>query len=103
MKGNPWTEDEIKTLKDNYRDKTSYELAEILNRTYDSIKHKARKLNISLRKKGEKCSWSKYSDEIVELARKMHDDGCKPSHISELLKIPYSNICDFVYYKRGIV
>ncbi len=97
-----WTKDEIEILKSHYKDKTSFEIGEILGRGSDSIKHKVRQLNLSLRKKGEKCSWSKYSDVIVERARYLHDRGMKPKQISKRLNIPYWNICDFVYYKRGL-
>ena len=102
MSGKLWTEQEIETLKGLGKDKTSSEIGKILNRSHDSVKHKAKQLKISLRKKGEKCSWAKYSNSVVEQARFLHDEGYKPKQISKLLSVPYWNICDFVYYKRGL-
>lgn len=97
-----WTQDDDRTLKKSADAMTSHQLAGILGRSSASIKHRARKLRVSLRKHGEKCSWAKYSNEVVEQARDMHESGIKPREISEMLGVPYWNICDFVYFKRGL-
>jgi hypothetical protein len=97
-----WSEAEDETVKQNAAEMTSCQLAELLGRSSDAVKHRARKLNISLRKHGDACSWAKYSNELVDEARDLHESGMGPKEISIRLKIPYWNVCDFVYYKRGL-
>ena len=97
-----WTEEETRTLKANAAAMTADQLAELLGRTRDSIKGQARKLGVSLRKHGEACSWAKYSNAIVDKARDLHERGVPPRKISEQLSVPYWNVCDFVYFKRGL-
>lgn len=97
-----WTEEDDKVLKDNAATMTSYELAAILQRGQDSVKHRARKIGVSLRKYGQRCSWAKYSDDVVETARRMHRRGVGPRDISDTIGVPYWAVCDFVYFKRGL-
>ena len=97
-----WSVKDDCTLKDNAASMTSYQLARLLGRGVDSVKHRARRLGVSLRKHGEACSWSKYSNEVVEQARALHESGVKPKEISRRLGVPYWNVCDFVYFKRGL-
>jgi len=97
-----WTDEEKTLLKRNAPNMTSSQLAKLLNRGIDSVKHKARQMGVSLRKYGEACSWAKYSNEVVEQARGLHESGVTPREISRKLGVPYWNICDFVYFKRGL-
>ncbi len=97
-----WTVEEDRVIKEQAETLTSYQLAERLGRSSDSIKHRARRLGVSLRKYGDKVAWAKYSNELVERARDLHEGGMMPLEISRRLGIPYWNVCDFVYFKRGL-
>ena len=97
-----WTEADDKLLKKNAATMTSAELSKLLDRGPSAIKHRASKLGISLKKYGEKCSYAKYSDAVCEKARELHDGGMRPVDISRKLNVPYWNVCDFVYYRRGL-
>jgi hypothetical protein len=97
-----WSSTEDATIKRLAEDLTSAELADLLGRTPDAIKHRAKRLRVSLRKYGQACSWAKYPNLMVEAAREMHDAGKGPRVISQELGVPYWAVCDWVYYKRGL-
>lgn len=81
---------------------SSAEIGRLLNRTSDSVKHRAQRIGVSLRKYGEACPGAKYSNATVDRARDLHESGVMPKEISKQLGVPYWNVCDFVYYKRGL-
>lgn len=97
-----WTETEDKTLKALAAELSSYQLAQRLGRSSDAVKKRAVRLGVSLRKHGERCAHAKYSNAVVEQARGLHEAGVMPREISRRLGVPYWNVCDFVYFKRGL-
>jgi hypothetical protein len=61
--GTPWTSDEEKHLRDLYPDTDSTELVQEFGRTYEAIKARAKKLNIS---KSEDYQTPIESDEVIQ-------------------------------------
>ena len=53
---------------------------------------------------GEKHQCAKYSNDLVEMAREMRDDGLKPAEIRERLpvRVPKNTIKDWIYYRTRI-
>jgi len=47
---------------------------------------------------GRRFSRRKHSDEQVERARQLYDDGVMPKQIAEVLNIPYNTVQGYVYY-----
>ncbi|HBN6266150.1 TPA: hypothetical protein L3N15_004131 [Vibrio parahaemolyticus] len=93
-----WTKDEEAFLKKYATVLSAAELAKGLKRTENSIKDKARSLGISLRKSGVNHHLSRYSPDIVELCRRLHDDGHTVSAISRTLGMSYSYVSSIVNY-----
>jgi len=51
MKGRPWTDEEIKFLKENFNKMPARLIAKILDRPLSSIYHKAKKLGLKREKR----------------------------------------------------
>ncbi len=69
-----WTKEEIKFLKENNKSMTSREIAKLLDRGNDSIKHKRRKLNFmkgpkEIKNRLKKHKLNKYIQKIEALER----------------------------------
>ena len=98
-----WEDEEVTILRTLAGAFTSYEIGHILGRSSDSVKHRARRLRVSLRTYGERCPWSKYSNEQAELARSLHEQGgVKIREIGDRLGIPYHALHSIIYFKRGL-
>lgn len=96
-----WSSKEIVILRKRVGSKTSAEIGREIGRTSDSVKHQVRKIGLSLKLRGDKCSWTKYSDHDCELARCLHSDGMPVKIISEKLEIPSHALHSILYFKRA--
>jgi DNA-directed RNA polymerase specialized sigma24 family protein len=75
------------------------EIAERLGRTKEAVRSRARTLKISLICYGERHPGAKYSDQMVEFARRMYEEGLKPRAIARVLDMPVGSVKDYVYYR----
>lgn len=73
MTKKPWTQDEIKYLKEYYNKLSIKQIAEKLNRTYKSVQRKAQSEQLTNKIKSEKNLWSK--DELIILERNYEKKG----------------------------
>lgn len=97
-----WTQQEIAQLRELAGQISPAEIAQQLGRTPAAVKARARNLRINLIVHGERHPRAKYSDLMVELARRMHDEGLKPRAISRVLDIPEGSVKSYVYYKARL-
>lgn len=66
--------------------------------TIVTIKNRARRLKISLRRKGENYPHAKGSDEDVELCRALYEEGLYPKEIAEKMEMSRSHVGAIVYF-----
>ncbi len=97
-----WTPQEIAQLRELAGQFSPAEIVQRLGRTPAAVKARAHALKISLILHGERHPGAKYSDLMVELARRMHDEGLKPRAIARVLDIPEGSVKSYVYYKARL-
>jgi DNA-binding NarL/FixJ family response regulator len=88
----PWTFEENKILKKMGGFYSKKEISETLGRSQSSVKNQALKLNIKLRINGERHHSAKYSNDTVEVARRMRECGMTVKNISERLQVDFSTV-----------
>ena len=96
----PWTQAELRVLRQHAATMTSAQIGALLGRTSDAVKHKARQRGLSLCKQGERCSWAKYSDAQCEQARQLHEAGTPIRRIGEIVQMPFHALHSVIYFKR---
>lgn len=85
--------------------KSTEEIAELVTglglriATIPTIKNRAKRLKISLRRIGERYPHAKGSDEDVELCRALYDAGMYPKEIAEKMEMSPSHVGAIVYYR----
>lgn len=97
-----WTHAEIKVLRDLAGQVSVRVIAERIGRTCEAVKARAHMLKLDLRLYGERHPRAKYSDDLVERARVLYDEGMGPRAIAKQLNIPHSSVSDFVRYRRRL-
>lgn len=75
-------------------------IATHLGRTLDGVKHAAKRYGIRLRKFGENCPNARYSDELIEQARRLHETGVGPRAIAKQLGINEWTLRAALYYRQ---
>jgi DNA-directed RNA polymerase specialized sigma24 family protein len=94
-----WTPEEDRVIRREGGGKTAQQLALMLGRTKNAVHQRAYLLRVSLQKYGDADYRTKYSDEVVEQARQMHDCGLGPAEIARRLRVPLVSVRSFVYYQ----
>lgn len=100
MAGVPWTSRDVAILRAMAPRCSSFEIAAELGRTSDAVKHAARRHGIELRKCGEAVPNARYSDDLIEKARQLHDQGYGPRWISRRLQINEWTLRSALYYRQ---
>lgn len=94
----PWTESEIYKLRRLAGTMPAKNIAEKLGRSIESIKSKAQGIGILLRQFGENHHCSKYSDEFVENARRLHDSGLSQRKVAAKIGVSYGVVREWLDY-----
>lgn len=104
-KGNPkFSREEDSMIRKWAGVKSTAEIAELVTelgrrKCYaHTIKNRARKLGVSLRRTGEAFPHSKASDEDVELCRALYEAGMRPKLIAEKMEMSRSQVNNYVYF-----
>jgi DNA-directed RNA polymerase specialized sigma24 family protein len=93
-----WTQDEDAVIRRFAHSMTAEEIGARLNRTKKAVHIRAQKLGVSLQKYGEHAYQAKYSDELVERCRVLHDEGRRPSEIAAATGVNVFSVHKIVYY-----
>lgn len=94
----PWTPSEDAVIRREGGGKTAAQIGLMLGRTTNAVHQRAYRLKVSLQKCGDADYRTKYSDAVVEQARRLHEEGIGPAEISQRLGVPYASIKQFMYY-----
>lgn len=92
-----WTEEEEAILLKLAPTKTSAEIAEVLERTKDGVRGRARKLGISLQKIGENHSSARHDNATIEKVGKLRQQGLFPKEISRETGLPIGTIRSILF------
>lgn len=94
-----YTKAEDFVIRSNAKTKNAAQIADMLpGRTKGSVKRRAAVLKVSIKRNGERHYLSKYSDDDIEMCRKLHDAGMKPITIAEKMEMSYSYVRKIVCY-----
>jgi hypothetical protein len=96
----PWTAAEDRRLRELAPYSQAAEIGAKLMRSLHSVKHRARRLGISLFKHGDCNPDTRYSDALIEQARQMHDGGHGPRYIAKELGINEWTLRSALYYRQ---
>lgn len=94
-----WTPTEDQFIANHAGKLSAQEIGNQLNRTYVSVKCRARRIGINLQRHGEHHHLAKTSNYDVELCRVLHEQNIKPQAIAEKMDISISLVRSVVYYR----
>lgn len=77
-------------------------IGQLIGRTDGAVRAKARELHISLRLRGDYHQSAKYRQSDIEQARDLHQKGMKRRDIAGMLKMPVSQVNQYVYFDRRV-
>lgn len=80
----------------------SHAIARALGRSRDSVKYRAKRLGLSLQLVGDASPRTRYSDELIEKARTLHDKGYGPRWIAKRLQINENTLRSALYYQQRL-
>ena len=100
MSGRLWTKAEDARIRALAATCNSTAIAAVLDRTSDAVKHRARRIGVSLKKCGDNAPNVKYSDALIEAARQLHDQGYGPRWIASRLNINEWTLRSALYYRQ---
>ena len=98
MSGRPWSREEDAVIRQYAMTEHSHQIGLRLGRSVDAVKHRARRIGVSLTKCGDAAPNTRYSDALIEQARQMHDAGHGPRYISRELGINEFTLRSALYY-----
>lgn len=78
---------------------TAKQLAKVLGRSVHAVHQRAYRKRVRLQKAGDADFRTKYSDAVVEQARKLHEAGVGPRAIARRIGVPEGSVRSFVYYR----
>lgn len=97
-----WAASEVLYLKNNASTKSAKQIGNELGRSETSVKSKARKMGVRLRKYGENHHLANISNHDVELCRQLEDEGLRPFEISEKMEIEISHVCAILNFRSRL-
>jgi len=101
-----WTgQDDMKLIR-NHKKMTMQQVADLIGCTKGNVIGRARKLGLSFRKYGENHHSATTSNEGVELARLLREEGMPAKEVSEKLEISVGvirNLTQYTYRTRDHV
>lgn len=99
MSGPLWTAAEDAVIRKHVATCTSAQIGAMLGRGAGSVRMRVVTLGISLRKVGDAHPNTRYSDALVEQARRMYEDGHKPARIGRELGMGPRKVADLVAFR----
>jgi hypothetical protein len=97
-----WSTHERRLLRRRAPHATALEIAAELGRTVHAVRQRAHLDGVPLQKAGDRDYRTKYSDQVVERARALHEAGAPPKRIARELAVPIGSIKSFVYYRARL-
>ncbi|EDQ2392343.1 DNA-binding protein [Salmonella enterica subsp. enterica] len=77
-------------------------IGQLIGRTRDAVRTKARELNICLILRGDYHQSVKYPGRVVEMARELHHKGTRRQDIAEMLEMKVGTVNQYVYFDRRV-
>lgn len=96
----PYKKEEDRILYKYAGVKSAKEIGVLIGRNTQSVRERASRLNISLKRIGDNNPKTKHSDQDVELARCLSDEGLKPKVIAEKMEIKEDYLRKILSYSR---
>ncbi|EAO9155200.1 DNA-binding protein [Salmonella enterica] len=97
---NKWKQAEILIIRQCAGTMKVANIGQLIGRTRDAVRTKARELNICLILRGDYHQSAKYHQSDIEKARDLHLEGVKRQDIAEMLEIPLGMVNQYVYFDR---
>ncbi|EJZ7017267.1 DNA-binding protein [Salmonella enterica] len=97
-----WKRAEILIVRQCAGKMRAADIGRLIGRTGDSVRTKARELNICLILRGDYHQSAKYRQSDIEQARDLHQKGMKRRDIAGMLKMPVSMVNQYVYFDRRV-
>lgn len=97
-----WKRAEILILRQCAGKMRVADIGRLIGRTRDAVRTKARELNICLILRGDYHQSAKYHQSDIEKARDLHQEGMKRREIARMLKMPVSQVNQYVYFDRRV-
>ncbi|EDU0819103.1 DNA-binding protein [Salmonella enterica subsp. diarizonae serovar 61:l,[v],[z13]:1,5,[7]] len=99
---NKWKRAEILIIRQCAGTMKVANIGQLIGRTRDAVRTKARELNICLILRGDYHQSAKYRQSDIEQARDLHQKGMKRREIARMLKMPVSQVNQYVYFDRRV-
>lgn len=99
---NKWKQAEILIIHQCAGTMKVANIGQLIGRTRDAVRTKARELNICLILRGDYHQSAKYHQSDIEKARDLHLEGVKRQDIAEMLEIPLGMVNQYVYFDRRV-
>ncbi len=96
----PYSKIEDKIIYKHAGTKSAKEIGLLIGRNSQSVRERASRLNVSLKRFGDNNPKTKYSDQDVELSRCLSDEGLKPKVIAEKMEIKEDYVRKILSYSR---
>lgn len=99
---NKWKRAEILIIRQCAGTMKVANIGQLIGRTRDAVRTKARELNICLILRGDYHQSAKYRQSDIEQARDLHQKGMKRRDIAGMLKMPVGMVTQYVYFDRRV-
>ena len=97
-----WTDADDRKLRQLAGTTSAAAIGQVLGRGESAIYKRAQRIGVSLLRVGERRAGAKYSDELIERVRDLHDSGVGPTEISRRLGMNFHTVSSVVQFKHRL-